>query len=476
MPGINYLPYRRQFYIGAQPKIVDTTWQTLALRSGLHLSYSKDLPVQVIISDGGAEFVLLGDAVQSLPGAPPVLKCLKSLFNKESLQQTYASWAGRWVLLADGEVHLDASGLLGCYYKKDGAGVQVASTPAFIANTEKPDTFRLLKAGGAEFYPPPSSGFNGIDKLLPSQVLNLLDGSIQFRNLKITAPTLDYDESIAYLASLLTTALKNIYAESKGKKLLLALTGGFDSRTLMAALNYCKLPYETVTFHYPNIRPSDAAIPKQLSKICGITHRLIRRNSRNTENWNKFNVHTCGHSVEVDREYMLHQQFDNLDGGNVILLRGGGFEVGRCAYYPWLPAEQLDGAGISTIQKGNEIQGKSWDRWLAWVDQTPQVALDWRDRYYIEQRLAGWLSCTEQALDIVNIDRMIPANSTLFFNVMLNMPEHIRKTKVQMKDLINYLSPELLQVPINPPVAFYYKQYRRVLFKINKFKQALNWA
>lgn len=205
-------------------------------------------------------------------------------------------------------------------------------------------------------------------------------------------------------------------------------------------------------------------------------HRLIKRGERNEANWEKFNQHTSGHSVETDRDYMLHQQFNKLEGDTDVLLRGGGFEVGRCAYYPWLPAEQIDGAGISAIQKGNEIQGASWNTWVEWVAQTPQVKLDWRDRYYIEQRLAGWLACTEQALDIVNLPRMVPANSTLFYNVMLKLPEEIRKTKVQMTDLIRYMSPELLQVPINPPVAFYYKQYRRVLFKLNKIKQVLNIA
>ena len=258
--------------------------------------------------------------------------------------------------------------------------------------------------------------------------------------------------------------------------MLLALTGGFDSRVLMAGLNYSGLPYEAITFHYPNIRPSDADIPKKLARISGVPHRLIRRQGRHYQNWEAFNVHTSGHSVEMDRDYMLYQQFNALEADNTILLRGGGFEVGRCAYYPWLPAAPLDGNGISAIQKGNGVQGSSWCKWMDWVKKTPQVTLDWRDRYYIEQRLAGWLSSTEQALDMVNIERQIPANSTLFFNVMLALPEAVRKTKIQMTDLIKYLSPQLLEVPINPPVSFYYKQYRRFLFKISKLKQKLNWA
>ena len=476
MPLINYVPFRRQFYIGPQLKLADESWKYLTLKSGLSLSYSPDLHVLQLTNQFGHELLLLGDAVESLEGLPPVHQTLEKIADLQTLPDVYRSWSGRWILIANGDLHLDASGLLGCYYRCEGGVVEAASVAGFISNSDTPDTFRLIKAGGAEFYPPPDSGFKGVSKLLPSQILNLSTGEIIFRNLQTSVPPLSYEETIAYLAQLLCTALKNIYKEGGGKKLLLALTGGFDSRVLMAGLNYCGLPYEAITFHYPNIRPSDADIPKKLARISGVPHRLIRRQGRQYQNWEAFNLHTSGHSVEMDREYMLYQQFNKLEADNTILLRGGGFEVGRCAYYPWLPAAPLDGNGISTIQKGNCVQGSSWCKWMAWVAQTPQVALDWRDRYYIEQRLAGWLSSTEQALDMVNIERQIPANSTLFFNVMLALPEEVRKTKIQMTDLIKNLSPQLLQVPINPPVSFYYKQYRRILFKVSKLKQKLNWA
>lgn len=473
MSTISYRVFRSQFYIGPATKAINESWKSIPLQNGLCVSYDADLPVQSIYA-GGNQFVLIGTALQSLPGQSSPTELLQNLQKITDLPQLYASWAGRWVLIANDEVHLDAGGLLGCYYKKGCNGTEVSTVPGLIASCYQPDTFRLIKSGGAEFYPPPDSGFQHIQKLLPSQVLNIKNGAITFRNLLCKAPALDYDETIAYLAQLLTTTLKNAFA-AKSQNIILALTGGFDSRTLMAALNYCKLPYKTITFHSPNIRPSDASIPKQLADICGKEHRLLRRNNRNSENWEKFNQHTSGHSVETDREYMLYQQFNELEGDTDVLLRGGGFEVGRCAYYPWLPAENIDGAGISAIQKGNDAQGRSWNKWVQWVAQTPQVTLDWRDRYYIEQRLAGWLACTEQALDIVNIPRFVPANSSLFYNVMLNLPQDVRKTKVQMTDLIRYLSPELLQVPINPPVKFYYKQYRRVLFKISKIKQVLSF-
>ena len=256
----------------------------------------------------------------------------------------------------------------------------------------------------------------------------------------------------------------------------MALTGGNDSRILLATLMACEIPFEIFTFDYPNINPFDVKIPRKLAKITGKKYTLLKRKTRKIENWDRYNTHTAGHSVENDRDYMAYQQFDQLDGDNTFLLRGNCFEISRRYYHKWLPEEQLNGAQISAIQKGNDMQAQSWQKWVEWAAQTPQVTMDWRERYFIEQRLAGWHSSTEQALDMINIERLVPANSFLFYNIHMNLPEEIRKTKAPVTDLINQLYPPALQVPINPPLNYYYKQYRRVLFKVAKLKQKLNLA
>lgn len=268
MSTINYRVFRSQFYIGPKPKALNESWKSVSLSNGLFLSYDTDLPVR-LINNNQRQYVLLGTAVQSLEGHPAPDEVLSSITTTDNLQQLYASWAGRWVLLAGTELHLDAGGLLGCYYRKSASGVEVASAPGLITNSPVPDTFRLIKSGGAEFYPPPHSGFKQVFKVLPSQVLQLQTGDVAFRNLQCFAPELDYNETIAYLARLLSTTLKNAFGGKPNQRILLALTGGYDSRTLMAALNYSNLPYEAITFCSPNIRPSDASIPKQLAQISG---------------------------------------------------------------------------------------------------------------------------------------------------------------------------------------------------------------
>lgn len=473
MPEISYTLHRSQFYIGKYAKIVDENWVSHTLSNGLILSYSKALSIKFIDSNNN-NFVLIGYAVQSVETEPSPEEGLKQLLNLSKLQDLYRPWSGRWVLLANNELHLDASAMLGCFYKQGVEGIEISTSAGLITNTFVPDTFKLVKKVGADYYPLPDSGFKGLNKLMPTQILNIKTGEVQFRNLQFNAPQLTYDETIAMAAQLLKTILKNAYAEHKDKKWKLALTGGNDSRILLATLMACNIPFEIFTFDYPNINPFDVKLPRRLAKITGKKYTLIKRKSRKKENWDRYNKHTAGHSVENDRDYMTWQQFDQFNGDNTFLLRGNCFEISRRYYHKWLPEELINGAQISAIMKGNDAQALPWQKWVDWAKQTLQVTMDWRERYFIEQRLAGWHSSTEQALDMINIDRLVPANSFLFYNIHLNLSEEIRKTKAPVTDLINQLYPEVLQVPINPPVNYYYKQYRRVLFKITKLKQKLN--
>jgi len=476
MPHINYKVHRRQFYIGRQPKLLDESWQSKPLQNGLMLSYSNELQIRFLNDKSSNQYVLMGYAVQSLAGAPSAEEALKNLTTTDNLHEVYKSWSGRWLLLVNNEVHLDATAMLGLFYKVGENGVEAASTAGFLASSFVPDTFKLVKNVGADYYPPPHSGFSGVNKLLPTQKLNLETGEITFRNLNVNIPTLTYDQTLDLAAELLKTTLTNAYADHGNKKWMLALTAGNDSRTLLATLLACHIPFEIFTFDYPNINPNDVRIPRALAKIAGKKYTLIKRKSRVAQNWDKYNLHTSGHSVENDRNFATYQQFDQMYGNNTFLLRGNCFEISRRYYHKWFSNEVMTGEKISETVKGNGQQAESWNDWLDWFYKTPQVNMDWRERYFIEQRLAGWHASTEQALDMVNIERLVPANSFLFYNIHLALPEEIRKTKGPVVDLLKRLAPQVLQVPINPPLSYYYKQYRRVLFKINKIKQKLAGA
>ncbi len=88
--------------------------------------------------------------------------------------------------------------------------------------------------------------------------------------------------------------------------------------------------------------------------------------------------------------------------------------------------------------------------WVEWMARTEPTALDWRDRLYLEQRIAGWLSSTEHALDLTSYERPYIANSHLYMATVLTLPESIRRSSQHHVDLIRRMAPQLLRFPFNP--------------------------
>lgn len=88
--------------------------------------------------------------------------------------------------------------------------------------------------------------------------------------------------------------------------------------------------------------------------------------------------------------------------------------------------------------------------WLKWVLQTPQEHLDWRDRFYIEQRLAGWQSSKEQLFDLDRVERFFVINSARNYALLLGLEESRRVGCQHHVELIRQVAPELLNYPFNP--------------------------
>jgi hypothetical protein len=89
--------------------------------------------------------------------------------------------------------------------------------------------------------------------------------------------------------------------------------------------------------------------------------------------------------------------------------------------------------------------------WVDWAASTPCPGLDWRDRFFLEQRTAGQASGIEQALDLTAYERIYIANCHLYLTTALMLPEETRRNSRHHIDLIGRMAPELLRFPFNPP-------------------------
>ena len=311
-----------------------------------------------------------------------------------------------------------------------------------------------------DWYPPPRSRFEGIRRLLPTQVLSLKpeDGEAVTARPALMAvgePRV-YESALEELQRILVTSLDNL---PRGEEQVwLPLTGGLDSRLILAAAKQVGVPLTTFTLRYRSMPTGDRVLPPLLARELGYEHRFVRPAASSRRRLELFDVHTAKHCVGIDRRYFARGQWSAFRAPAVVL-RGGVFEVGRCFYYRKFPqAATGDLAGsIAARFRFPEFHADSAAHlagiaeWAKWVERTPCPGLDWRDRLYLEQRLGGWASSIEQALDMTAYERAYIANSHLYMSTVLTLPEETRLAGRHHVDLVRRMAPELLRFPFNPP-------------------------
>jgi len=456
--------HRRQFLAGPRSVAVHEDWLSREIAPGVILSSCPSLPVE---HAGGR--TLVGIAVETEPGRPEPAAALARPDTPAS-----DSWAGRWILVGDGRVQLDAAGTLGCYYREVESELWLSSSPALLRSLEPelgPPAVALLHEAGMDWYPPPGSGIDGIARLLPSQTIGF-DGSIHPRRLLPAVEPASYDERLEALEGRLRTALLRLAAG--GGPIALPLSGGRDSRLVLAAATATGVPVEPYTLVYPAMPRGDVDLPPRLCAAAGYGHRLIRPEPLDPGRLELFDRHTARHCIDIDREFFARRQLDPVTAA-ALDLGGGVFEAGRCYYHGGLPEDLPDtpadtAAAVQAIlPTGRPAALESWARWL---HETQRADLDWRDRLYLEQRVAGWLSAVSLGLDLAGVERVHVASCGAYLAETLALPVDVRRLGYHHDHLIGRLAPELARFPFNPPASLRERIARRTRHELAELRAA----
>jgi hypothetical protein len=458
--------HRRQFVLGPRPVDLIPGGVTAYVPDVGYLSHCPELRAASIQDAAGTAWHLLGIAVQtdtsrSEPGAE------LTTATPNSVEDTYHTWAGRWVLIGAGKLYLDVSGLLGCFYGfKDSTGgareLWVSSSLALLVTVLEVNLYPLRSIQhqkGMDWYAGPRSRFESIRQLLPSQILVLRSGEILPRQLlSRTTDHLSYDGLLDVLQKYLVAAVTQ--ATKLSNNLRLPLTAGYDSRLLLATSRYAGIPITTYTHVHRHMSEADRLLPPQLAKTAGFRHLEHQGGQYSNDLAALYDRHTMGNCVDRDRQYISHRYFDWCRKGDLIL-RGGCFEIGRCHFWKKF-RDVFPDTHTASILPGSEVILNGFkestphhslvqtiDEWISWSNRTECEGLDWRDRLYLEQRLGCWLSAVEQSLDLIDADRFHAANSHFYFAHVLQIPVQTRSLGQHHIDLIKRMSPDLLQFPFN---------------------------
>ncbi len=458
LPPSGLHPHRSQFVIGPQTVTAQNSWLNHLLAPGLWLSYCPTLSVQMCTDANGSLWWLLGLAVSSAKvGEAPQAAIART--PTAHIPTLYSEWSGRWVLLGQDQLHLDASGLLGCFYGVDSnQNYWISSSPALLAsilypdNAPEVDARTLVYEQGISWFPPPQSRFLGIRRVLVSQTLQLSTGQVSPRSLM---PPIDpdrrYDENLQILQTNLITTLKNLAA--LGEALWLGLTAGYDSRLMLALCWQAEIDVTLFTRISPRTAVADRVIPSELAQVCGFPHRIIRSKGYFPERNSLVDMHSAGHVSRGDAEPFIKGIRDGMAG---IAFGGHGFAVASGfsnlrSLPPQMASSDIAARQIATVLRepvtSTALVGLQ--EWVDWARQYPQEHLDWRDRIFIEQRQAGWLSSKEQVYDLTPLQRFPILNSASNYATLLSFPEHQRLNSLLQEELIRRVMPKLLNYPFN---------------------------
>src|SRR5690625_2145869 len=127
--------HNRQFIIGPKKYLPKDKWKTQKLIDSLYLYHCENLPVYFIKDLDSKQWCIIGDAIQTESDRPNPINEI-SINHTNKIELLSSSWGGRWILIGNNKVNMDATGNLGCFYQIISAGpnkgLWISSSPALL--------------------------------------------------------------------------------------------------------------------------------------------------------------------------------------------------------------------------------------------------------------------------------------------------------------------------------------------------------
>ena len=443
--------------------------ETEELRNGWILSWHKKVPV---VHNRETGVLVIGNVWQTLGGRLSPREAVGKITDTEELLRQEESWCGRYVLIIHEKVYLDASGLFGVFCCDKG----ISSDLSVLR-----DELNLKKSSWTpddimRWYPGPDTPYAGIRRLLPSQVYDLDSREISFRNiLAASVPVYEDREALTEaFTGQFCTSLQNLDKEFAGRKLLLALTGGYDSRTLLALSVKAGIDFECYTLEHDNMPLGDIEYPPKICEITGSKYCYYRREQSlySKEREEEYLEHLQWMQMEQDRTFYAYDQYQELvrKFGPVVLLRSGVWEIAQ-EYDRRAVGETAD---VEDVLNYYELplqsqEADAFRNYFKWCEKNPLPLTD-TNRYFWEQRCGSWIAESEHGFDIYeDIISLQPVNCRMLITMLLQFPKEERMVKQHQAIITQSICPGLKDIP-------YGKNENYTRSKLQKIKKAVNKA
>lgn len=476
------LIYRRQFLLTRVPITLYANWNCLQIYN--HYLYTHpDLEINFI--DDQQKFIaLIGsifDPDKPEDGNDDILKTIyEGTISIEDLFKRIKRYAGSYALIYKDDknyiIFHDALGLREIYYSTQENHVMCGSQPNFVAKFSNPQIRPTRDPALLDFYRNhlknyswigDETYFSGIKHLLPNHYLDLNRREIRRYWPCEPIRRIDLDEAVFNICNFLQGVMKAI---TYRQLVMMAVTAGIDSRTLLAASKSIKdkiyyfINDENIGYNHPDI-----AVPEKIFKHIG----------------HPFHVHVHNNSDVIDNEFR-HIFLDNVflaterilptiyniyfkNHSDKVNILGTG-EIGRTRFGndpQWLNSHYL------AYKMGYDKCSYAIEQCEKILDDILPVAkmagIKVMTVFQWEQNKGNRWVVGNSESDIA-IEEIDPFDSHLLYEFFLGVDDMYTKynNPIIFKKLIHYMWPELLAWPINPPYTAKDK-IKNLLVKIGLF-------
>ena len=463
------LQFRRQFLIAKVQIEPLNEWRCLKI-DHYFLYVHPDLEVHQV-SGLNNDMVLIGSLFDPYKPEKRNLSILREIHsNANSLEDLFLQikrYAGRYAVLyknnQSAAIFHDALGLMELYYCTKNNQIVCGSQPNLLAefanpaigSTNNPELLEFYKRHSKDSKWNPSykwigdeTYYEGIKHLLPNHYLDITRQEARRYWPNEPIKKLDLGEAVSDICSFLQGSLQAI---ANRHSIMMAVTSGTDSRTLLAASRGIQEKvYYFINDHGLGHNHSDIAVPKKIFKGIDLP----------------FHVHDVPKDVdnEFRRIFQKNTFFasDRLlptiynvyykDHGEKVNIQGTG-EIGRTRYGK--EPEKLNGylLGYKLGYKDDPYAIKEGEKILAELLPVGRTyGLNVLTLLYWEHTLGNWGATGNSESDIA-IEELDPYDSHKLFEIFLGVDGRYTKftNPILFREMIRNMWPQLLEWPINPP-------------------------
>ena len=465
----NRLRYRRQFLLSRDIIKPLSHWNCLRLVNGLYLYSHPDLSI-TYKENYDIRITLLGyvfDPVDQSKNNEEILDDLIEISETfDSFIEAIKRYAGQFVFIymnnRVSKVINDALSLREVYYSVASNKIICGSQPNLIKEYSDPPInitadqsihrfyeYEIKKARSGRFWVGDETYYKGIKHLLPNHYLEITELRTKRYWPRQKLTTIELDEAVSRSCSFLQGILK---AAANRYELMMAVTGGTDSRTLLAAskevkdkIYYFINKHKTLEERHPDIY-----IPAAIFKNINIPFHIHNVEGDVDERFREIFLNNTFMSTDMllpaiyNVYYKQHSHRLNIVGVGEIGRTRLGYEprslnsyyLSRSLKFKYSPY------AVAQCQK--------------WLDSTLPVAqkfgVNIMTLLYWEHWLGNWGAIGNSESDIA-IEEFDPYNSHYLYETLLGVDVKYAKygQNILFRKMIKKMWPELLEFPINPP-------------------------